>query len=122
MYLKPSPRLPMSSRGGALERERRGHRAVVAELLLDALEDDVPLARAVGQIVVRLDEEHRQAAEPGERIVRVLRVLGARDDEVVLAVPGGDEDLLPGDEPVAVVVLLAAGAQGGHVAAGVRAR
>jgi hypothetical protein len=38
---------------------------------------------------------------------------------VVLAVARGDEDLLAGDEPVAVLVLLAARLEGAHVAAGV---
>ena len=70
MYLKPSPRFPMSS-AGAVERKRGGDRAVVTELLLDAVDRDVALARAVGQVVVGLHEEHRQPAETRERVVLV---------------------------------------------------
>src|SRR5690606_526998 len=70
-------------------------------------------------VFVGRHEEHAEAAEAGEGIVRVLRLLGARDDEVVLAVAGGDEELLPRHEPVAVRVLLAFAAELRHVASGV---
>src|SRR5262249_43210802 len=101
-------------RGRAVEVELRGDAGVVAELLLDAADrHDAAL------VVVGRDQEHREALQTGERIVHVLGVFGPGDDEVVLAVARGDEDLGAGDEPVAVLVLLAAGAQPGHVAAGV---
>ncbi len=104
----------------ALERQSSGHCAVVAQLFFVALESDVSLSGSVGEIVVRLHQEHRQARQALHGVPRVLRVFAARQYEVVFAVPGGDEDLLPRDEPVAVLVTLGARAQRGHVASGVR--
>ncbi len=105
-------------RGGVLEVHRAGRGAVLAELLLDAADRDVTFA-AGGRVFVRRHQEHRQPAQARERIGRVSGLLGARDDEVVLAVAGRDEDLLAGQPPHAVVAERGRAAQRRHVAAGV---
>ena len=110
MYLKPSPRLPMSSRRRALERRAprspsRGGRASPRCARASTMRLRVPSGRSsyVGTRNIDRPGEAARTDRSGS-----FAVLGARDDEVVLAVARGDEDLLPGDEPVAVGVLLAA--------------
>ena len=68
MYSKPCAALADEQRRRALEVELRRHRRVVPELLLDAPEPDDALAPA-RPILVRRHQEHRQAAEPAQRIV-----------------------------------------------------
>ena len=122
MCWKPSPRLPMSSAGARSKSSAAVTDAVMPELLLDAIDGRRCACAPRRAVVVGRTRNIDRPARPAKRIVRVLGLLGARDHEVVLAVAGGDEDLLAGDEPVAVRVLLAARAQPRHVASRRRAR
>jgi len=100
----------------AVEGDGDRGRAVMAELFFDAIErgesNPLPALVAVGG-----REKQRQPGEPAAPVVVVGGGgLGAGDDEVVFAVPGSDEDLLPGDRPRTARVLGGGAAQRGHVA------
>src|SRR5688500_13139486 len=97
----------------AVEGQRDRRRAVMSEFFLHAIDGHESRAATVGFVPVGGNEEQRQAVEPALRIIRARAVLRARDDEVVLAVPGGNENLLPAHEPVAPRVLFADRAQSG---------
>src|SRR5690606_30949318 len=74
----------------------------------------------LGSVLVGGYEEEREPVEAGALALLAVGLLRPCDDEVVLAVTGSDEDLLPAHVPLPVFVLLRGRAEPRHVGAGVR--